>query len=92
MGNNRLRNGFLTGTDRVSGWPAIKVRLEKVKKMSGNVSQSLNRFFTESALRPIQSISRDVRLFVCALSLCIFVGHTLKTTLPKGLESSGRKA
>ena len=43
--------------------------------------------FTESALRPIQSLSRDVRLFVC---LC--VRHTLETTLPEGLESSGRMA
>ena len=39
--------------------------------------------FHESALRPIHSISRDVRLFV---------GHTLETTLPEGLESSGRRA
>ena len=45
------------------------------------------RLFTESALRPIQSISRDVRLFVC-----LFVLHTLETTLPKGLETSGRRA
>ena len=39
--------------------------------------------FTESALRPIQSVSRDVRLSV---------RHTLETTLPEGLESSGRRA
>ena len=39
--------------------------------------------FTESALRPIQSISRDVRLSVC-LSVCLSVGHTLETTLPEG--------
>ena len=43
--------------------------------------------FTESALRPIQSVSRDVRL-----SLCLSVRHTLETTLPKGLETSGRRA
>ena len=47
--------------------------------------------FTESALRPIQSVSRDVRLFVC-LFVCGFVGHTLETTLPEGLETSGRMA
>ena len=47
--------------------------------------------FTESALRPIQSISCDVRLFVC-LSVCLSVGHTLETTLPEGLETSGRRA
>ena len=47
--------------------------------------------FTESALRPIQSISRDVRMFVC-LSLCLSVRHTLETTLPDGLETSGRRA
>ena len=47
--------------------------------------------FTESALRPIQSISRDVRLFVC-VSVCLFVRHTLETTLPEGLETSGRRA
>ena len=44
-------------------------------------------FFTESALRPIQSVSRDVRLCVC-----VSVRHTLETTLPEGLESSGRRA
>ena len=33
----------------------------------------LSSFFTESALRPIQSISRDVRLFVC---LCVCVSVT----------------
>ena len=44
-------------------------------------------FFTESALRPIQSISRDVRMFVL-----LFVRHTLETTLPEGLETSGRRA
>ena len=44
-------------------------------------------FFTESALRPIQSISRDVRL-----SLCLFVGYTLENTPPEGLETSGRRA
>ena len=43
--------------------------------------------FNESALRPIHSISRDVRLSVCG-----FVGHTLETTLPEGLETSGRMA
>ena len=43
--------------------------------------------FTESALRPIQSVSRDVRLFVC-----VSVRHTLETTLPEGLETSGRRA
>ena len=43
--------------------------------------------FNESALKPIHSISRDVRL-----SLCGFVRHTLETTLPEGLESSGRMA
>ena len=47
--------------------------------------------FTESALRPIQSVSRDVRLWVC-LYVCMFVGHTLETTLPEGLETSGRRA
>ena len=40
-------------------------------------------FFNESALRPIHSISRDVRPSV---------RHTLETTLPEGLESSGRMA
>ena len=43
--------------------------------------------FTESALRPIQSISRDVRLCVS-----LSVRHTLETTLPEGLETSGRRA
>ena len=43
--------------------------------------------FNESALRPIHSISRDVRL-----SVCVFVRHTLETTLPEGLETSGRMA
>ena len=43
--------------------------------------------FNESALRPIHSISRDVRLCVC-----VCVRHTLETTLPEGLESSGRMA
>ena len=47
--------------------------------------------FTESALRPIQSISLDVCLFVC-LSVCLSVGHTLETTLPEELETSGRRA
>ena len=49
------------------------------------------RIFSESALRPIQSISCDVRLFVC-LFVCGFVRHTLETTLPEGLETSGRRA
>ena len=43
--------------------------------------------FTESALRQIQSISRDVRMFVS-----LSVRHTLETTLPEGLETSGRRA
>ena len=43
--------------------------------------------FNESALRPIQSISCDVRLCVS-----LSVGHTLETTLPEGLETSGRRA
>ena len=43
--------------------------------------------FKESALRPILSISRDVRMFVC-----LFVRHTPETTLPDGLETSGRRA
>ena len=43
--------------------------------------------FNESALRPIHSISCDVRLCVC-----VFVRHTLETTLPEGLETSGRMA
>ena len=46
-----------------------------------------SQIFTESALRPIQSVSRDVRLHVC-----LSVRHTLETTLPEGLESSGRRA
>ena len=32
--------------------------------------------FTESALRPIQSISRDVRMSLC-LFVCLSVRHTL---------------
>ena len=47
----------------------------------------LSEIFTESALRPIQSKSRDVRMFVS-----LSVRHTLETTLPKGLETSGRRA
>ena len=43
--------------------------------------------FNESALRPIHSISRNVRLCVC-----VCVRHTLETTLPEGLETSGRMA
>ena len=43
--------------------------------------------FTESALRPIQSISHDVRM-----SVSLSVRHTLETTLPEGLETSGRRA
>ena len=50
-------------------------------------NSDFQQLFTESALRPIQSVSRDVRLFVC---LC--VRHTLETTLPEGLETSGRRA
>ena len=38
--------------------------------------------FTESAPWPIQSISRNVRVFIC---YC----HHLETTLSGGLESSG---
>ena len=49
------------------------------------------QIFTESALRPNQSISRDVRIFVC-LFVCLSVRHTLETTLPEGLETSGRRA
>ena len=49
------------------------------------------QLFTELAHRPIQSISRDVRMSVC-LSLCLCVRHTLETTLPEGLETSGRRA
>ena len=48
-------------------------------------------FFNDLALRPIHSISRDVRLFV-SLCVALFVGHTLETTLPEGLETSGRMA
>ena len=48
-------------------------------------------FFTESALRPIQSIIRDVRMSLC-LFVFLFVRHTLETTLPEGLETSGRRA
>ena len=47
--------------------------------------------FTESALRPIQSISRNVRMSV-RLFVFLFVRHTLETTLPEGLETSGRRA
>ena len=45
------------------------------------------KIFTEWAPRLIQSISCDVRLFVS-----LSVRHTLETTLPEGLESSGRRA
>ena len=51
----------------------------------------MDSFFNESALRPIHSISRDVRLSV-SLFVALFVRHTLETTLPEGLETSGRMA
>ena len=41
------------------------------------------QIFKESALRPILSIS---------LSVCVSVRHTPETTLPDGLETSGRRA
>ena len=52
---------------------------------------NMQTIFTESALRPIQSISRDVRMCVCGF-VSLFVRHTLETTLPEGLQTSGRRA
>ena len=46
--------------------------------------QDLCYIFTESAPRPIQSIRCDVRV------LCV-VCPLLETTLPGGLETSGRR-
>ena len=46
--------------------------------------------FTEPALRPIQSMSCDVRMSLC-LFVSLSVRHTLETTLPEGLETSGRR-
>ena len=58
------------------------------KKSDGTFFSSIVcQLFTKLALRPIQSVSRDVRIFVC-----LFVRHTLETTLPEGLETSGRRA
>ena len=62
------------------------VLLNKVR-LNIFVDSAFCGIFTESALRPIQSVSRDVRLFVS-----LSVRHTLETTLPEGLETSGRRA
>ena len=64
------------------------VMLLSIRQLKGKCTTVKEQpLFTESALRPIQSISRDVRM--CVL---IFVRHTLETTLPEGLETSGRMA
>ena len=64
--------------------------INKDKRLNSEIYFGI-QVFTESALMPIQSISRDVRIFVC-LFVSLFVRHTLETTLPEGLETSGRRA
>ena len=41
--------------------------------------------------RPLGRFSHRVAMSVC-LSVCVRVRHTLETTLPDGLETSGRRA
>ena len=53
------------------------------------------KIFTAWAFRPIQSTSRDVRLFVClsvCLSVCLFVCAIVKHPLLDVVETSGKIA
>ena len=80
-----LKEYFVTNSSLIPGLFQKLIYWVKKENLKSTIKNYL--IFNEWALRPIHSISRDVRLFVC-----VFVRHTLETTLPEGLETSGRMA
>ena len=59
--------------------------------MGSAIVNSFLLIFTASALRPIQSTSRDVRLCVC-VCVCVSVCAIAKNPLPEVVETSGQIA
>ena len=73
-----------------------KSRIQETPTQTSLIHQEAwrNKYFSPlnfSLNRPLGRFSHRVAMSVC-LSVCLCVRHTLETTLPDGLETSGRRA